>query len=136
MGLKAKRPESEAYPAELKTYGDHMRAKRLGLGLPQRQVADEVGVDETSVVNWEGNRTTPAVRLIPRIIRFLGYCPYTPGLPLPCQLKIWRQSSGLSQEKAARALGVDEGTWRRWEAGSRQPSPEHFSRLTALIECC
>ena len=41
----------------------------------QRQAADIIGVDETTIYNWENNRVEPAVRLIPRIIRFLGYSP-------------------------------------------------------------
>jgi DNA-binding XRE family transcriptional regulator len=42
-----------------------------------------IGVDEATIYNWEGNRTAPTVRLIPRIIQFLGCCPYTPGLLIP-----------------------------------------------------
>jgi transcriptional regulator with XRE-family HTH domain len=133
--LSARKPESEAYPTALITYGDHLRAKRLGLGLLQKQAAEQIGVDETSVYNWESNRVEPAVRLIPGIIRFLGYCPYTPGLPLAERLKLVRQSLGYSQRKLAVLLGVDDGTWRRWEAGSRQPSPGYLRRITGFLEC-
>ena len=65
------------------------------------------------------------MQLIPGIIRFLGYCPYTPGLPLTGWLKLIRQSLGFSREKMAEALRIDEGNWRRWEAGGRQPSHEY-----------
>ena len=111
------RPKSEAYPDELITYGDHVRAHRLDTGLFQRQAAEVIGVDETSVFNWESNRVRRAVRLIPGIIRFLGYCPYTPGLPMSEWLKLVRQSMGYRQERMAQLLGIDEGTWRRWRLG-------------------
>jgi hypothetical protein len=40
VGLSAKKPKSEAYPTALRTYGDHLRAKRLDLGLLQKQAAE------------------------------------------------------------------------------------------------
>jgi transcriptional regulator with XRE-family HTH domain len=131
--LSAKKPKSEAYPAALKTYGDHLRAKRLDLGLLQKQVADEIGVDETSIYNWESNRVEPTVRFIPRIHLFLGYCPYTPGLPLSEKLKMWRQSLGFSQERMAKAVGVDETAWRRWEAGGRNPAEKYLEAIQRVV---
>lgn len=133
LSLKAPRPKSELYPDELKTYGDHIRARRLDLGLTQRQAAEEIGVDEASVFNWESNRIEPAVRLIPNIIRFLGYCPFTPGLPLTDWLKLTRQSLGYSQRKLAGRLGIDGGTLRRWESGERQPTTEYQGRIKSFL---
>ncbi|MDQ3802270.1 MAG: recombinase family protein [Acidobacteriota bacterium] len=69
LALLAKKPRNGLYPATLSTYGDRLRARRLDLGLTQKQAAEKLGVDETSVFNWESNRVEPAVRLIPRIIR-------------------------------------------------------------------
>lgn len=93
-----------------------------------------MGVDETSVFNWESNRVEPAVRLIPGIIGFLGYCPYTPGQPLPRWFKLVRHSLGYSQRELAGRLGIDDVTWRRWEAGQRQPSDEYLRRVTEFLE--
>jgi hypothetical protein len=58
-------------------------------------------VDKCSVYNWENDRVEPAVRFIPRIMQFLGYCPYMPGLPLPERPKVIRHSLGLSRRKMA-----------------------------------
>ena len=134
LELKAERPEPEPYPDELVTYGDHLRARRLDAGLSQKQAAGEIGVDETSVYNWEGNRVEPAVRLIPRIIQFLGYCPYTPAPPTTGWLKLIRQSLGYSQGRMAEALGIGEGTWRRWEADNRLPSSKYLGRIRVYLE--
>lgn len=45
--------------AKLRTYGDHVRARRLELGLYRREVANLLGVDKTTVYNWESNRNAP-----------------------------------------------------------------------------
>lgn len=60
----------------MKTVGDRLRRRRLELGLLQREVAERLGVDEATVYNWEGNRTTPAQLQWPQIIAFLGYVPF------------------------------------------------------------
>lgn len=46
-------------------YGEHIGARRLDLGLLQKEAAELIGVDETSVYNWESNRVQPAVHFIP-----------------------------------------------------------------------
>jgi DNA-binding transcriptional regulator YiaG len=41
------------YPAHPITVGDHIRKKRMELGLLQREDAEIIGVTESSVWNWE-----------------------------------------------------------------------------------
>ena len=65
------KPRSYAYPKELNTLGDHLRKRRLDLGLLQREVAERVGVDETTILNWEKNRTRPSAKISARITSFL-----------------------------------------------------------------
>jgi len=103
------------------------------LELTQKQAAEEIGVDETTVFNWESNRIKPTVGLIPRLIRFLGYCPFTPGVPHPTWLKLVRENLGFSQERMAEVLGIDEGTWRKWEAGLRHPAESNREIIGDLI---
>ena len=73
VSLKGPKPSPSAYPKILKTLGDHIRKKRLDLGLLQKEVAERIGVGKTTIYNWEKNRTTPASRFRRRIIQFLGY---------------------------------------------------------------
>jgi DNA-binding XRE family transcriptional regulator len=58
--------------------GDHIRQKRLDLGLQQKDVAVQIRVSEASIYNWERNRTAPQVHQIPGVISFLGYDPFPP----------------------------------------------------------
>jgi transcriptional regulator with XRE-family HTH domain len=44
-------------------------------------------------------------------------------------LRDWRLRQGLSQEGAARKLGVAASTWGHWETGARLPTP----RLLLLL---
>jgi transcriptional regulator with XRE-family HTH domain len=73
----------------------------------QKQVAQRLNVDEATVHNWEKNHTKPGVRFIPRIIKFLGYTPFTAGGSLPERLRARRLALGLSFRKLAKMLGVD-----------------------------
>jgi DNA-binding XRE family transcriptional regulator len=70
--LKGQKPLPRAYPRALCTLGDHLRKRRLDLGLLQRGVAERLGADPCSVTNWELNRTKPALWFLPAIVRFLG----------------------------------------------------------------
>ena len=81
------------------TLGDHLRKRRLDLGLLQKDVAQRLGVNIDTVTNWELNRTEPALRFIARIIRFLGRMPFdaTRG-SLPERLRGYRQIFGLPQK--------------------------------------
>ena len=99
----------------------------------QKQIAEIIGVDEVTIYNWESNRNEPALQLIPRIIEFLGYCRYTADLPVVEKLRVWRQSIGFSQKRMAEALGIDEGTLRGLETGSRKPAEKYLESIRAFI---
>lgn len=73
--LQAPKPKSSKYPKELKTLGDHIRKRRINLGLLQREVAEEIGVSKATIYNWENHRTKPPDRYIGGIMEFLAYKP-------------------------------------------------------------
>jgi transcriptional regulator with XRE-family HTH domain len=131
--LKAPKPPPEAYPKELNTLGDHLRKKRLDLGLTQTEVARQLNVHATTVQYWETNRVAPDLRSIPRIIRFLTYVPYKPGQTFSERLRASRKARGVSQKELANILEVDPGTLARWEAGRSRPSKKHIQRLESHL---
>lgn len=47
----------------------------------------------------------------------------------PEKLRAWRDRTGLSQSKAARLLGVAQGTWSAWEDGRKRPELEFLLEL-------
>src|ERR1700738_2080530 len=70
-------------PERLTTLGDHIRNKRLNLGLTQREAAHLIGVEQCSVYNWEKRGMKPAQRVQTAIIDFLGYDPNQNGSSPP-----------------------------------------------------
>ncbi|MGH7274091.1 MAG: helix-turn-helix transcriptional regulator [Nitrospiria bacterium] len=64
----------KGYPLAPVSLGDHLRKKRLDLGLLQAQVAETIGVTKSTVWNWE-HGTNPETRYQSKIIQFLGYKP-------------------------------------------------------------
>jgi len=118
----------------LKTLGDHLRKRRLDLGLLQKDIAKEIGVNKSTITNWELNHNCPELRFIPAIIEFLGYWPYdTPTENLGQQIVAKRTRLGLNQKKLASRLGVDPSTLGRWENSLGQPSLRHRGRLMAFL---
>ena len=63
------------YPARPVTIGDHIRKKRMDLGLIQREVAEIIGVTESSIWNWK-HGVEPEQHHNPKIIKFLGDIPF------------------------------------------------------------
>ncbi len=119
ISLKTANPKP--YPTDPKTVGGHLKKRRYELGLRQKDVACRLGVNEDTILNWERGKTLPPVRLVPRIIRFLGYNPYPAPHTLGEQLLTQRRRLGLSRKHMARELGVDVGTLKRWERGTSRP---------------
>ena len=113
----------------MKSLGDHIRKARLDRRLLQQDVATLLGVDETSVWQWERNRTDPQVHFIPAIYSFLGYAPWEPAEGFAAWLRQARRGSGLSRRNLAARIGVDPTTVDRWERGRRRPTTESRRRL-------
>jgi transcriptional regulator with XRE-family HTH domain len=132
--LSAQKPKSSSYPAELKTLGDHIRTRRLDLGLRQSDVAEFVGAYTSTVNTWENRHFSPDVRFVPKIIEFLGYDPFgAPPTTFPEQLKAARVAAGLTRRQLAAMIGVHPGTVAEWERGEVEPLEFSGRQLKALF---
>ena len=115
MRLRCPKPK-RGYPLTLLSLADHLRKRRLDLGLTQKDAGAQIGVDPDTVRNWENARTEVEVRFYPALISFLGYNPLPEAGTRGQAIRRARLTQGLSQEHLARLAGVDEGTVRRLEA--------------------
>ena len=57
----------KGYPLEARTLGEHIRKRRLDLGLLQIEVAVEIGVTKSTVWNWE-HGTEPELKHVPAVL--------------------------------------------------------------------
>ena len=134
MQLTAQKPKSSAYPAELKTLGDHIRGRRLDLGLRQSDVAKLLGAYTSTVNTWENGHFAPDVRFMPKIIEFLGYQRFgVPPTTFPARLKAARVAAGLTRRQLAAWIRVHPGTVAEWERGEAHPLKRLRERLHAVL---
>ena len=133
LRLSAQKPRDPIFTREPRTIGEHLRRRRLERGLLQREVAAQLGVDPFTVLNWETSKVEPLARLMPRIVRFLGYHPWTPPGSVADRLRTARRALGLTQRDLGQLLGVDTATVPSWEAGRHRPTPKLMVRLRAFL---
>lgn len=111
-----------------------MRKKRLDLKLLQKEVTQKLGINNTTIYNWENNRASPSLYQIPKIIKFLGYVPHDPSVKtLGEKIATSRRFLGLTQKELARRLGIDPTTLGRWERAKSQPPKKHLKKLNGLF---
>ena len=121
------------YPTELRTLGNHIRKRRLDLGLWQRTLAKKLGVREETLATWERGQAKPLPRHYGAIVRFLGYDPAPAGdAPGDC-LRALRRRLGLTRREVATRLGLDEGTLADFEVGRRRVSHKVARAVERLL---
>jgi transcriptional regulator with XRE-family HTH domain len=121
------------YPIEIKHLGDHIRRRRLDLGLLQKDLAEQIGVHEQTIQHWETGETAPALRRLPAVIRFLGFDPRPHEEGIGDRLRHYRESRGLSQTDVAKVLGLSESVVWRWEAGQRKPQGKYLEKVYGFV---
>lgn len=116
------------------TLGEHIRRRRLELGLSQRIAAGQLGANSWTVLNWEKNRTKPSIGAMPRILAWLGYDPFPEAKTLSERMLAARRAMGWTISRAARRLGVDPTVWGAWERSGRVPW-KRYERLLERFLC-
>jgi transcriptional regulator with XRE-family HTH domain len=123
----------KATDVEPQTLGEHIRKRRLELRLSQKEVARRLGRSWRTVFNWENRKTRPAIESMPTIIGFLGYDHFPESASLSGRLAALRREKGWTIKQAAEHLGVDEGTWSRWEK-TGVPWKRHQAIVQTFLE--
>lgn len=116
------------------TLGEHLRKRRLELGLWQRDLRIRFKLEKEAYANWEKDRCYPAMRHWPGIIEFLGRDPNPEPRALGERLLAIRRRHGLSRKALAVAFAVDEGTLWRWEIDQRKPESERHVNAIRRLE--
>jgi transcriptional regulator with XRE-family HTH domain len=115
------------------TWGEHIKKRRLELGLFQSAVAKIIGITTSTVTNWEKYHSEPMLWVIPKVIEFLGYIPDLQSIQsLGQRIKAYRLLLGITQEELSRKLKVDPTTLGRWERNESQPSGKVINLLFNL----
>lgn len=115
------------------TLGGHLRKRRHDLGFLQKEAAAWLGVNQWTLIGWERDRTEPSVRLLPKILAFLGYDLQPTPETLKQRIAAKRRSLGLSQRELADILNVNETTlWFR-ERDRRRPKVKRRLRIERFL---
>jgi len=127
---------SRHYPKEIITFGDHIRAKRLDMGLEQKDVAKALNATTSTIISWEKNRTKPPYTHYKDICDFLDYCPVEkPATTLPLKLLYIRAYMfGMGHREFAKFTGYSESTILKWETGYSRPSIHSADKLSSICD--
>jgi transcriptional regulator with XRE-family HTH domain len=115
------------------TLGDHLRRRRLELGLHQKDVAKIIGVTTSSVWNWE-HGLEPELRYQPQIITFLG------ANPTPCpddligQLAWYKKSRGLNLIQLGKQMNRDPEQLADWFSGRCYPCRRNREAIAGYLQ--
>jgi len=118
------------------TLGERLRAARRALGLSHGALARKLGVDPSTVLNWERGRHTPPVQYVPRIVALTGPEHLAAEASLPERIRAYRRRHGLTQAELGRILGIHQSVISSWETGRTQPDtlgPQLARRVKELL---
>ena len=125
---------NKIYDFEPTTIGEHVKKKRLQLGLTQGQVAKRLGICSASVTNWENGDNQPAdAPTLQRIIRLLGYDPVPPWDDNSGASPRQASEAGMGQRELAMHLKVDPKTILYWEQGGTIGQRRHRLRVAQFL---
>ena len=115
------------------TLGDHLRRRRIELGLYQKDVAAKLGVTTSTVWNWEHIGSVD-LRFIPRVIEFLGYNPIPQPEDLVGRLSCYKQVNGLSLERFGIEMGRDPEQLADWLSGRHKPCRRNREEIEEYLK--
>lgn len=114
------------------TLGEHLRRRRIELGMYQKGVAARLDVTTSTVWNWE-NRGSVDLRFIPRVIEFLGYNPIPQPEDLLERLAWYKQVNGLTLEQLGVEMGRDPEQLADWLSGRHKPFWRNLEKIELFL---
>lgn len=115
------------------TLGDHLRRRRLELGLFQKDVAIQIGVTTSTVWNWENGWSSITLNCMPKVIEFLDYNPIPWPEGLMERLAWYKLVNGLPLEKLGTEMGRDPEQLSDWLSGRHKPSQRNSDKIENFL---
>jgi DNA-binding XRE family transcriptional regulator len=123
----------KGYPENPKTLAEHLRRRRMDLGMTQKEAAHRLGAGQWTVINWENGRTAPAIRFLPGINAFLGFDPFDLGTTFRQRIRNARWRLGLSQRHLASQLVLGGSSVHDVESGRVSPQSKTARRVAQSL---
>jgi hypothetical protein len=114
--------------------GDRPKARRLGLGTFQKDAANQLGIDQFTLISWKKNRAELLVTCYPTILAFLGYDLARKPQTIGEHSKPHTEGLGFTI-RAAAALDVESTGWGDWEQYARLWTPAEAAEAPGQWEC-
>ena len=105
----------------------------MDLGLLQREVAEIIGVTESSIWNWE-HGTEPELQYNPSIIKFLGYIPFDCPDDTVGRLAWYKRAMGMNLDHLGEAMGRDPEQLSDWLSGRHNPFRKNREKIEHFLE--
>ena len=119
---RKEKPEMHRFKEEARALGYTIKLLRQCLAMTQAEMADKLGMARTAYAGIESGKVKiqreRAVVLQKLAQRFPAPQYF---LWIPMSLYELRVNLGLTREEVAEHLGIDAGTWGRWETGKSAP---------------
>lgn len=116
----------------LASCGAALSFSQRDFSLLQREVAEIIGVTESSVWNRE-HVTEPELQYNPKIIKFLGYTPFACPDDTVGRLAWYKRAMGMNLDLLGEAMGRDPEQLSDWLSGSHNPFGKNRERIELFL---
>jgi transcriptional regulator with XRE-family HTH domain len=131
--LTLKTLRAKDYSESPQTLGQHLKKRRRELGLLQREVADRLGINTWTYLNWEKDKTVPVAAHFRPVVTFLGYDPTPEPTTLAERLEAKRRALGATFDQVAAYLGWDRASLTRYLNGTWHMPANRMAALELLL---
>ena len=105
----------------------------MDFGLLQSEVAEIIGVTESSIWNWE-HGVEPELHYNPKIIKFLGYIPFDCPDDTVGRLAWYKRAMGMNLDNLGEAMGRDPEQLSDWLSGRHYPFRKNREKIELFLE--
>jgi DNA-binding transcriptional regulator YiaG len=115
---------------------------RISLGQTQEQLAQKLGIDESTIASWERGENKPVGPYLKLLEDFVASGGTLVGIPAAARMRIkfsarkitaLRKKLGLTKTALARRIGINVNTLWRSERGDRKPHGLHWKIVADLM---